>query len=69
MAPVVDVSCATTLRDIMAGGGTRVLIPDSKSKDMPKSKAYLRGFCITLRKDHFFYTIAGKHQMESAGDC
>jgi hypothetical protein len=68
MAPVVRVSCAATLRDIMAGVGTRVFVPDSKSRDMPNSKAYFLGFCITLKKDHFFYTVAGMQQMEPTGD-
>ncbi len=46
LAPLVSVSCAHTLRDILAGRGSGVLEPDAKCKHLPNAKAHLPGFCI-----------------------
>jgi hypothetical protein len=70
LSPIVYVSCAATLRDIMAGNGTGrgVFAPDTRAKSASGAKAYLPGFCITLRKDHYFTTATGAPQMETAGE-
>jgi hypothetical protein len=69
LSPVIHVSCAATLRDIMAGNGTGrgVFAPDARAKNTSGAKAYLPGFCITLRKDHHFITATGTPQVEAAG--
>ena len=61
MSPVVHVSCTATLRGIMTGSGTGrgVLAPDAKSKSLSGAKAYLTGFCITLRQDRYYTIVAG----------
>jgi len=67
VSSVVWVSCAATLQDIMAGSGRGVFAPDAGSKSLPGAKYYLPGFCITLRRDHYFTTVDGAHHMELAG--
>ena len=66
MSPIVHVSCAATLRDIVAGNGTGrgVFAPDVRAKNATDAEAYLPGFCITLRNDHHFLTVAGAHHTE-----
>jgi len=68
-SPIVYVSCADTLRDIMAGNGSGrgVFAPDTRAKCASGSKAFLPGFCISLRRDHHFTTAAGVHHTETAG--
>ena len=44
LAHVVSVSCADTLRDILAGNGCGDFEPDVKCKDLPNATAHLSGF-------------------------
>ena len=69
LAPVVYVSCAATLRDIMAGSGEvrGIFTPDTKAKNAAGAKAFLPGFCIELQQDHYYTTAAGAQQVEPAG--
>ena len=69
LGPVVHVSCAAALRDIMAGnsGGHGVFAPDARAKNVLGAKAYLPGFCIILRRDHRYESVSGAHHVESAG--
>ena len=69
LSPVVHVSCADTLRDIMAGSGTTsgIFTTDTRAKMQSRAKAFLPGFCITLRRDHSYTTVAGARQVEQAG--
>ena len=64
VSPIVWVSCATTLQDIMAGSGLGVFAPDVKSKNLPCANYYLPGFCITLRRGHYFTIVEGDHHIE-----
>ena len=68
LGPIVHVSCEAILRDIMAGngGGRGVFVPDAMAKNVSRSKAYLPGFCITLREDHHYTTVSGAHHVEPA---
>jgi hypothetical protein len=68
-SPVIHVSCAATLRDIMAGSGATcgIFATDTKAKTLSRAKAFLPGFCITLRRDRSFTTVSGAHQVEQAG--
>ncbi len=68
LAPIVHVSCATKLRDIMAGNRVArgVFAPDSRAKNASGAKAYLPRFCITLRTGHHYTTTAGVHHTELA---
>ncbi len=61
LAPVVSVSCADTLRDILAGNGTGVFEPDAKCRHLPNAKAHLPRFCINLSSEHSFTTSSGVH--------
>jgi hypothetical protein len=67
MTPVVSVSCADTLRDILAGNGGGVFEPDAKCRHLPNAKASLLGFCIDLYVDHHYTTATGILQVEPAG--
>jgi hypothetical protein len=67
VSSVVWVSCAATLQDIMAGSGRGIFAPDAKSKNLSGAKYYLPGFCIKLRRDHYFTTVGGARHMEPAG--
>ena len=69
LSPIVHVSCAATIRDIMVGNGTGrgVFTPDVRAKNASGAKAYLPGFCITLRQEHHFTTVAEAHHTEPAG--
>jgi hypothetical protein len=69
LSPIVHVSCVATIRDIMAGYGTGrgVFAPDVRATNASGAKAYLSGFCVTLRQDHHFTTVAGAHHTEPAG--
>jgi len=69
MSPVVHVSCGATLRDILAGSGSArdIFAPDGKAKNQAGAKAYLLGFCITLKRDHYYTIVAGVQHMELAG--
>ncbi len=64
----VHASCATTLRDIMSGngGGRGVFALDAKAKNAAGAKAYLSGFCITLRRDHHYTAASGARHVEPA---
>ena len=61
MSPVVHVSCVATLRNILAGSGTArgIFAYDAKAKNQSGAKAYLLGFCITLKRDHYYTNVAG----------
>jgi hypothetical protein len=66
-APVVHVSsCAVPMRDIMTGDGKGVFQPNAKCKHIPNAKAHLPGFCITLRRYHFYNTALGARHIEPA---
>jgi len=67
LAPVISVSCADTLRDILSGNGIGVFEPDAKCMHLPNAKAHLPGFCINLYSEHAFTTAAGVHHVEPAG--
>ena len=69
LSPIVHVSCATTVRDIMAGNGTRhgVFVPDARAKNASGANTYLPRFCVTLRQDHHYTTAVGVHHMEPLG--
>jgi hypothetical protein len=69
LSPIVHVSCAATLRDLLAGNGTGrgVFIPDARAKTTSGAKAYLPGLCITLRRELHYTTAAGAHHTEPAG--
>jgi len=69
LSSFVHVSCAATLRDIMAGSGTTcgIFTTDTRARTTSRAKAFLPGFCITLRRDHGYTTVAGAHQVEQAG--
>jgi len=41
LSPLAHVSCAATLRDIMAGSDRGVFAPDARSKNATTAKAYL----------------------------
>jgi hypothetical protein len=45
---VVNVSCAYTLRVILAGNGRGVFEPDEKCRHLPNANAQLPGLCIDL---------------------
>jgi len=64
---VVHVSCAATLRGIMARSGRGGFPQDARYKIVPNAKAYLHGFNINLRRDHYYHTAAGAQHTESAG--
>jgi hypothetical protein len=66
--PVVHVSCAMTVRDIIVGngGGRGVFAPSVKAKNAADAKAYLPGFCITLRRDHHYTAFFGAHHVKPA---
>jgi len=68
LSPVIHVSCAATLRDIMAGSGNirGVFVTDTRARNKSGSKAFLPGFCITLRRDHGYTTGAGAYHVEQA---
>ena len=67
MSAVQHVSCAATLRDIMAGIGTGrgVFTLDAKSKNLSGAKVYLPGFCITIREDHYYTTVTRAQHMRT----
>jgi hypothetical protein len=67
LALVVNVSCADTLRDILAGNGTGVFEHDARCMHLPNAKAHLPGFCIDLYNNHSFTTSAGALHVEPAG--
>ncbi len=69
LSPVIHVSCAATLRDIMAGSGATcgIFATDTRTKMQSRAKAFLPGFCITLRRDHNYTTVSGAHQVDQAG--
>ncbi len=69
LSSIVHVSCAATIRDIMAGNGTGrgVFAPDVRAKNASGAKAFLPGFYITMRQDHHYTTAAGAHHMEPTG--
>ena len=69
LGSVVHVSCAAALRGIMAGngGGHSVFASDARAKNVSGAKAYLPGFCITLRRDHHYETVSGANHVESEG--
>jgi len=67
LAPVVNVSCADTLRDILARSGTWVFEPDARCKHLPNAKAHLHGFCIDLYNIHSFTTSTRVLTVEPAG--
>jgi hypothetical protein len=67
MAPVVSVSCADTLRDIISGSGCGVFEPDSKCRHLPNAKAHHPGFCIDLYTDHSYTSATGVLHVEPAG--
>jgi hypothetical protein len=48
------------------GGGRGVFAPDVKAKNVAGAKAYLPGFCITLRKDHHYTIVSGAQHVEPA---
>jgi hypothetical protein len=49
LAPVVNVSCAETLRGVLDGNGFGVFEPDAKCRHLlTNEKAHLSGFCIDL---------------------
>ncbi len=53
----------------MAGNisGRSFFAPDVKAKNASDTKAYLPGLCITLRKDHYYTTVAEAQRMEPPG--
>jgi len=69
LSPIIHVSFAATLRDIMAGSGATygVFAMDTKAKTHARAKAFLPGFCITLRRDYSYTTVSGVHQVEQTG--
>jgi hypothetical protein len=69
LGSVVHVSCAATLRDIMAGngGGRGVFALDVKAENAAGAKAYLPGFCITLRREHHYTDASRARHVEPAG--
>jgi hypothetical protein len=66
MSPVVHVSCAATLRDILAGSGTArgIFAHDANAKNQSVANAYLPGICITLKRGHYYTNVAGAQHME-----
>ena len=58
LSPIVHVLCVATVRDIMAGNGTRrgVFASDVRATNASRAKAYLPGLCITPRHDHHYTT-------------
>jgi hypothetical protein len=66
MSPIVHVSCAATLRDIMAGNGTGrgIFVLNARAKNTSRAKADLPGFCITFRRELHYTTAAGAHHTE-----
>ena len=66
LGPIVHVSFAATLRAILAGngGGHGIFAPDTKAKNASGAKAYLPGFCITLRMNHHYETASRAHHVE-----
>ncbi len=66
-AHVVSVSCADTMRGILAGNGSGVFEPDAKCRHFPNAKAHLPGLCIDMYIDHSFSTTAGVLHVELAG--
>ena len=54
LAPVVSVSSANTLGDILAGNGRDVFEPDAMCMHLPNAKAHLPGFYIDLYSGHSF---------------
>ena len=67
VAPVVSVSCAYTLGDILAGNGCDVFEPDARCRHLPNAKAHLPGFYIDLYIDHSFTNTSGVQYIEPAG--
>jgi len=67
LPPVVIVSCAYTLRDILAGNGSGVFEPDAKCRHLPNAKSHLHGFCIYLYDDHSYTTTEGVLHVEHDG--
>ena len=71
LAVTIHVSSAATLRDILAGRGTvrGIFHPYAKATNQAGANAYLPGFCITLKRDHYYTDVAGVQHMEPAGAC
>ncbi len=67
LAPAASVSCADTLRDILAGNGTDVFEPDDKCRHLPNAKAHLHGFCIDLYSKHSSITSSCVLHVEPHG--
>ena len=68
LAPVVIVSCAATLRDILAGNGCGASEPYVNGMHMLNAKAHLLGCCIDLLIDHsFIINTSGALYIDSAG--
>jgi hypothetical protein len=67
LAPVVSISYAETLRDILVGNGCGVFEPDAKCRHLPNAKAHLPGFCIDLYSDHSYTTATRVMHVEPAG--
>ncbi len=67
LAPVINVSCADTLRDILAGIASGVFDPDAKYRHLPNAKAHLPGFYIDLYSEHAFTTSTSDVHVEPAG--
>ena len=67
LAPVVSVSCADTLRVILAANGCGVFEPDAKCRHFLNAKAHLPGFCIDFYHDHSFTTTTRVMHVELAG--
>ena len=65
MSPVVHVSCAATLRNILAESRTArgIFALDAKAKDQSGDKAYLSGIRITLKRGHNYTNVAGVQHM------
>jgi hypothetical protein len=52
----------------MAGSGAirGAFATDTRAKNQSRAKAFLPGFCITLRRDHGYTTAAGAYHVEQA---
>ncbi len=66
-APVVSVSCADTLLDIIAENACGVFEPEAKCRNLPNAKVKLLGSCIDLQGDHSFTTTKSSFYVELEG--
>ena len=64
LAPVVTVSCADTVRDILAGNNSGMFEPDTNCRHLTNAKAHLSSFYIDLVIDHSFNTTNGVLHIE-----